>query len=224
MCVFAAPAVAAGTTTAAGGAAAAAGVGAAATTAATTAAASTGLFGLSAAASNLFLASLGLTAGTGLMQKSAAEKTASQIYQSALIANQSAEDSNRLQRAALAEQESETKKSSAQDIFAKNIQSLIASSKIVASERAGTAVGLLLMDQESQAASYRESRKQTLESFSRQIMRKNQGLDSQLLGRKNQLISNINQAYNQVPTLGSVLLNTAAQGLMTYAGLTTDLA
>ena len=223
MCVFAAPAVAAGTT-AAGGAAAAAGVGAAATTAATTAAASTGLFGLSAAASNLFLASLGLTAGTGLMQKSAAEKKASQIYQSALIANQSAEDSNRLQRAALAEQESETKKSSAQDIFAKNIQSLIASSKIVASERAGTAVGLLLMDQESQAASYRESRKQTLESFSRQIMRKNQGLDSQLLGRKNQLTSNINQAYNQVPTLGSVLLNTAAQGLMTYAGLTTDLA
>ena len=224
MCVFAAPAVAAGTTTAAGGAAAAAGVGAAATTAATTAAASTGLFGLSAAASNLFLASLGLTAGTGLMQKSAAEKTASQIYQSALIANQSAEDSNRLQRAALAEQESETKKSSAQDIFAKNIQSLIASSKIVASERAGTAVGLLLMDQERQAANYRESRNQTLESFSRQIMRKNQGLDSQLLGRKNQLTSNINQAYNQVPTLGSVLLNTAAQGLMTYAGLTTDLA
>ena len=223
MCVFAAPAVAAGTT-AAGGAAAAAGVGAAATTAATTAAASTGLFGLSAAASNLFLASLGLTAGTGLMQKSAAEKTASQIYQSALIANQSAEDSNRLQRAALAEQESETKKSSAQDIFAKNIQSLIASSKIVASERAGTAVGLLLMDQERQAANYRESRNQTLESFSRQIMRKNQGLDSQLLGRKNQLTSNINQAYNQVPTLGSVLLNTAAQGLMTYAGLTTDLA
>ena len=224
MCVFAAPAVAAGTTTAAGGAAAAAGVGAAATTAATTAAASTGLFGLSAAASNLFLASLGLTAGTGLMQKSAAEKTASQIYQSALIANQSAEDSNRLQRAALAEQESETKKSSAQDIFAKNIQSLIASSKIVASERAGMAVGLLLMDQKRQAADYRESRNQTLESFSRQIMRKNQGLDSQLLGRKNQLISNINQAYNQVPTLGSVLLNTAAQGLMTYAGLTTDLA
>ena len=223
MCIFAAPAVAAGTT-AAGGAAAAAGVGAAATTAATTAAASTGLFGLSAAASNLFLASLGLTAGTGLMQKSAAEKTASQIYQSALIANQSAEDSNRLQRAALAEQESETKKSSAQDIFAKNIQSLIASSKIVASERAGTAVGLLLMDQERQAANYRESRNQTLESFSRQIMRKNQGLDSQLLGRKNQLTSNINQAYNQVPTLGSVLLNTAAQGLMTYAGLTTDLA
>ena len=221
MCIFAAPAVAAAGTTA-GGAAAAAGVGAGA--AATTAAASTGLFGLSAAASNLFLASLGLTAGTGLMQKSAAEKTASQIYQSALIANQSAEDSNRLQRGALAEQESETKKSSAQDIFAKNIQSLIASSKIVASERAGTAVGLLLMDQESQAANYRESRKQTLESFSRQIMRKNQGLDSQLLGRKNQLTSNINQAYNQVPTLGSVLLNTAAQGLMTYAGLTTDLA
>tara|TARA_B100000945_G_C20308944_1_gene561853 strand:+ start:37 stop:684 length:648 start_codon:yes stop_codon:yes gene_type:complete len=184
------------------------------------AAGATGLFGLGAGASNLFLASLGLTAATGLAQRSAAQAAAKQTYQSALIANQSAEDAKRLQQEALAEQKSETEKASAQDIFAKNIQSLIASSKIVASERAGTTVGLLLQDQERQAANYRESINQTLESARRQYTRNIAGTEAQFLGRRNQLQSNINQAYNQIPSLGSVLLNTAVQGLSTYAGLT----
>ena len=200
MCIFAAPA------------------------AAGTAATSAGIFGLGAKASNLFLASLGLNLGTGLIQQQSAKQQANAVFQSALIANQSAEDSKRLQQEALAEQKSETEKASAQDIFAKNIQSLIASSKVVASERAGTTVGLLLQDQERQAANYRESINQTLDSAARQYTRNIEGTEAQFLGRRNQLTSNINQAYNQIPTLGSVLLNTAAQGLMTYAGLTTDLA
>ena len=114
MCIFAAPAVAAGTSAGAGAGAAAFGatalpaaaftapaavsfgtaaglgstLGLGATTAATTAATGAGLFGLGTKVSNLFLTSLGLTAGTGLMQKAAAEKTASQIYQSSLIAKE----------------------------------------------------------------------------------------------------------------------------------------
>ena len=167
----------------------------------------------------LFYGSLALNAATGLAQKSAAESNARQQYQSALIANQSAEDSKRLQQEALAEQKSETEKSSAQDIFAKNIQSLIASSKVVASEQAGTTVNLLLMDQERQAANYRESINQTLESAANQYTRNIKGTEAQFLGRRNQLTSNINQAYNQIPSLGSVLLNTAVQGLQTYTGL-----
>ena len=204
MCVFAAPAVAA------------TGAGAAATTAATGA----GLFGLGATASNLFLASLGLNLGTGLIQQQAAKQQANAVFQSALIANQSAEDAKRSQQQALAEQKSETEKASAQDIFAKNIQSLIASRKIVASERAGTTVGLLLQDQERQAANYRESINQTLESARRQYTRNIEGTEADFMNRRNRLQSNINQAYNQIPSLGSVLLNTAVQGLSTYAGLT----
>ena len=183
------------------------------------AAGATGLFGLGAAASNLFLASLGITAATGLAQKSAAESAANAVFQSALIANQSAEDAKRLQQQALSEQKSETEKSSAQNIFAKNIENLIASRKVVASERAGTTVGLLLQDQERQAANYRESINQSLESAKRQYTRNIEGTEAQFLGRRNQLQSNINQAYNQIPSLGSILLNTAASGLTTYAGL-----
>ncbi len=172
-------------------------------------------------AGGLFLGSLGLAAATGFAKKSAAEKAANQTYQSALIANQSAEDSKRLQLEAYAEQKSETEKTSAQDIFTKNIENLIASRKIVASERAGTTVGLLLQDQERQAANYRESINQTLESARRQYTRNIAGTEAQFLGRRNQLTSNINQAYNQIPSLGSVLLNTATQGLSTLASVGT---
>ena len=202
MCVFAAPAVAA----------TGAGAGAAAATGA-------GLFGLGATASNLFLASLGLNLGTGLIQQQSAKQQANAVFQSALIANQSAEDAKRLQQEAYAEQKSETEKSSAQDIFAKNIENLIASRKIVASERAGTTVGLLLQDQERQAANYRESINQSLESAARQYTRNIAGTEAQFLNRRNQLTSNINQAYNQIPSLGSVLLDTAVSGLQTYVGL-----
>ena len=98
--------------------------------------------------SALFAAGLGLNLATGLAQRSAAQSAANQTYQSALIANQSAEDAKRAQQEALAQQKSETEKASAQDMFAKNIQSLIASRKIVASERVGTTIGLLLQDQD----------------------------------------------------------------------------
>ena len=118
--------------------------------------------------SALFAASLGLTAANAFAQRSAAQSAANQTYNQALIAQQSAEDSKRLQQQALAEQKSETEKSKAQDIFAKNIEALQASRSIIASEQAGTTIGLLLMDQERQAANYRESVNQSLESYRRQ--------------------------------------------------------
>ena len=78
---------------------------------------------------------------------------------------------------------------------------------------------LLLQDQERQTANFRESINQALESASRQYTRNVDGLAAQRDDRRNQLISNINQAYNQIPSLGSVLLNVASQGLGTYAQL-----
>ena len=78
---------------------------------------------------------------------------------------------------------------------------------------------VLLMDEERQAANQRESINQELESFGRQYTRNVEGLVASRDNRRNQLQSNINQAYNQIPTLGSVILNTATQGFNTFAQL-----
>ena len=173
-----------------------------------------GLTGKAAAAFNI---GLGLTAANAFLGRAAAQQRADQTYNQALIAKQSAEDSKRLQQQALAEQKSETEKSKAQDIFAKNIEALQASRSIIASEQAGTTIGLLLMDNERQAANYRESINQSLESFRRQYDRNILETEAQFQNRRNDLQSNINQAYNQIPTLGQTLLNIGTGALNQYA-------
>ena len=169
----------------------------------------------------LFAASLGLNLVSGLAQRSAAQAAANQQYQSALVANRSAEQAFTAQQEATAAQLKETRASSAQEKLAKTIQGLQARGAIRASERAGLTVNLLLADQERQTANARESINQALESATRQYSRNIQGLEAQRDNRRNQLQSNINQAFNQIPSLGSVILNTAAQGLSSYAQLTT---
>ncbi len=179
--------------------------------------------GLSTGATTaLFAAGLGLTAANAFAQRSAAQSAANQTYNQALLAQQSAEDSKRLQQQALAEQKSETEKSKAQDIFAKNIEALQASRSIIASEQAGTTVGLLLMDQDRQAANYRESVNQTLESARRQYDRNILATEAGYQNRINQLQSNVNQAYNQIPSLAGTLLNVATSGLNSYVSLLPD--
>jgi F0F1-type ATP synthase membrane subunit b/b' len=78
-------------------------------------------------------------------------------------------------------------------------------------------VNLLLADAERQTANAREAINQSIESASRQYTRNIKGLEAQRDTRRNQLQSNINQAYNQIPSLASVILNTATQGLSSYA-------
>ena len=174
------------------------------------------VLGLGKAAGGLFLGSLGLNLATGLAQRSAAQAAAEQTYQSALIANKSAEQSFANQQEAIAAELRETRASKAQEKLAKTIQSLQAKGAIRASERAGLTVNLLLANQERQAANARESINQTLESIGRQYTRNVEGLVAQRDNRRNQLQSNINQAYNQIPSLGSVLLNVASTGLSNY--------
>ena len=173
------------------------------------------------ATSGLFAASLGLNLVSGLAQRSAAQAAAQQTYQSSLIANRSAEQAFTAQQEAISDQLKETRASSAQEKLAKTIQALQARGAIRASEQAGLTVNLLLADAERQAANARESINQSLESASRQYTRTVEGLIAQRDNRRNQLQSNINQAYNQIPSLGSIILNTAAQGLSSYTQLTT---
>ena len=176
--------------------------------------------GLGAKAGGLFLGALGLNLATGLAQRSAAQAAAEQTYQSALISNKSAEQSFANQQEAIAAELRETRASKAQEKLAKTIQGLQAKGRIRANEQAGLTVQLLLQDEERQTANAREAINQTLESIGRQYTRNVKGLVAQRDTRRNQLQSNINQAYNQIPSLGSVLLNVASQGLSTYGQLT----
>ena len=173
------------------------------------------VLGLGAKAGGLFLGSLGLNLATGLAQRSAAQAAAEQTYQSALISNKSAEQSFANQQEAIAAELRETRASKAQEKLAKTIQGLQAKGRIRANEQAGLTVQLLLQDEERQTANAREAINQTLESIGRQYTRNVKGLVAQRDNRRNQLQSNINQAYNQIPSLGSVLLNVASQGLST---------
>ncbi len=174
------------------------------------------VLGLGAKAGGLFLGSLGLNLATGLAQRSAAQAAADQTYQSALISNRSAEQAFARQQEATAAELKETRASKAQEKLAKTIQGLQARGSIRASERAGLTVNLLLANQERQTANAREAINQTMESISRQYTRNVEGLVAQRDNRRNQLQSNINQAYNQIPSLGSVLLNVASTGLSNY--------
>jgi len=177
--------------------------------------------GLAAGAqSALFAAGLGLNLATGLAQRSAAQAAANQTYQSSLIANRSAEQAFAAQQEALAAQLKESRASKAQDKQAATIRGLQARGAVKASGRAGLTVDLLLQDQERQTANFRESINQALESASRQYTRNVRGLEAQRDNRRNELTSNINQAYNQVPTLGSTLLNVATKGIGNYLTLT----
>jgi len=168
----------------------------------------------------LFAASLGLNLVSGLAQRSAAQAAAEQTYQSSLIANRSAEQSFTAQQEATAAQLKESRASQAQEKLAKTIQGLQAKGSIRASEQAGLTVNMLLADTERQTANLRESINQAMESQARQYTRVVSGLEAQRDTRRNQLQSNINQAYNQIPSLGSIILNTAAQGLNSYTALT----
>ena len=169
-------------------------------------------------AATAFNIGLGLTVANAFAGRAAARDRANQTYNQALIANQSAEDDKRKKQLALAERKAEEEKFAAQDKFAKTIDALQAKASIVASEQAGTTVGLLLMDQERQAANYREKINQSLESMQRQYTFNIQQTESQFLSRRNQLQSNINEAYNAIPSLGQTLLNIGTQGVGMYLG------
>jgi|TARA_A100001518_G_C1221308_1_gene65799 hypothetical protein len=172
--------------------------------------------GLTGKAATAFNIGLGLTVANSFVQSAAARSAANQTYNQALIANQSAEADKRQKQLALSERKAEEEKFAAQDKFAKTIDALQASRSIIASEQAGTTVGLLLMDQERQAANYREKINQSLESMQRQYLFNIESTESEFANRRNQLQSNINQAYNAIPSLGQTLLNIGTQGAGLY--------
>tara|TARA_R110002020_G_scaffold110296_7_gene254898 strand:+ start:1391 stop:1972 length:582 start_codon:yes stop_codon:yes gene_type:complete len=176
--------------------------------------AGSGLLGLSAATA--FNVGLGLTAANAFAGRAAAQDAANQTYNQSLITNRSLEENKRQQQLALSERKAEEEKFAAQDKFAKTIDALQASRSIIASEQAGTTVGLLLMDQDRQAANYREKINQSIESMQRQYLFNIEATESQFVSQRDQLQSNINKAYNAIPSLGQTLLNIGTQGAGMY--------
>ena len=170
-------------------------------------------------AGGLFLGSLAIGVASTVQAQRVANQQASYAYESARRSALSADAAFAAQQEALADNLKETRASSAQENLAKTIEGLQARGRTIASEQAGITVGYLLRDVERQSANARESINQALESATRQYSRNVQGLVAQRDNRRNQLQSNINQAYNQIPTLGSIILNTAAQGLSSFTAI-----
>ena len=168
---------------------------------------------------SLVAASAGISLFQGLAMRGAAQDAADQAYQVELAGVANAETDKRNKQAALMEQQSDKEKTSAQDKFAKSIDALKARASLLASERSGVSFGLILQDNERQAANYRESIRQSLESARRQHTRSIQQTEAQYQNIRNQYRSQTQQAYNQIPSLGSVLLGAASSGLQTQLSL-----
>ena len=168
---------------------------------------------------SLVAASAGISLFQGLTMRSAAQDAADQAYQVEVAGVANAETDKRNKQAALMEQQSDKEKTSAQDKFAKSIDALRARASLLASERSGVSFGLILQDNERQAANYRESIRQSLESARRQHTRSIQQTEAQYQNIRNQYRSQTQQAYNQIPSLGSVLLGAASSGLQTQLSL-----
>ena len=158
----------------------------------------------------------GLNLFQGLAMQGAAKDAARQTAEQEKVGVKSAEDSKRNQQLALAEQKASKEKQEAQNVFAKNIEILQAQKALLASGQAGNNISLLFRDLGRQGGNFRESIRQELESFSRQYDRNIQGTESEYQNIRNRLRSNTIQAYNQIPSTGSILLGAAASGLNTY--------
>tara|TARA_R100000781_G_scaffold106750_1_gene70812 strand:+ start:990 stop:1589 length:600 start_codon:yes stop_codon:yes gene_type:complete len=195
MCVFAVPA-----------AGAAAGAGA-------------GIFGLGAGASNLFLAQLGLTAVTSVMQMQQANRMAQYQGQAAVRAAESANKAFAIQQEGLASRLREERQKSAQERQEVGKKRLQAEGAIRASERTGLTIDLLLADADRQAANWQDALTQTMQSATQQYGRDVKGLEAQRDDRTNQAIDTRNQAMANQRSLLDVIAQTASTGLSSYSNL-----
>ena len=167
----------------------------------------------------MVVGSAGLNLFSGLAMRGAAKKNARDTYKRGLQANQSVEDSFGNQQSALGFRQRENQAIAAQKKLAQTIQGLQARGTARTSGITGITARLILGDLERQTLNKKDSIDQTLESVTRQYRRNVQGLVAERDNRRNQIQSQINQAYNQIPSLSSVILGAASQGLSTFASV-----
>ena len=157
----------------------------------------------------------GLSAFQGLAMQGAAKDKANQVAQQEVEGTQSAEDNKRNKQLALSEGKEEKKVAARQDKFAKRIDTLVATKALLAKGQVGNTTNLLVMDQARQGANYNEKIRQSIESMNRQYLFDIKGTEAEYQGIRNRYRSNTINAYNQIPSLGSIILNAAASGFNT---------
>ena len=157
----------------------------------------------------------GLNLFQGLAMQGAAKDTAKQTYQQEVEGTQSAEDNKRNKQLALSEGKQEKKAAARQDKFAKRIDALVATKALLAKGQVGVTTNLLVMDQIRQGANYNEKIRQSIESMDRQYLFDIKSTEAEYQGIRNRLRSNTINAYNAIPSTGSILLGAVGSAFNT---------
>ena len=160
----------------------------------------------------------GLSALQGLAMQGAAKDKANQVAQQEVEGTQSAEDNKRNKQLGLSEGLEEKKVSARQDKFAKAIDTLVATKALLAKGQVGNTTNLLVMDQARQGANYNEKIRQSIESMDRQYLFDIKETEAEYQGIRNRLRSNTIEAYNAIPSTGSILLGAASSAFSTELG------
>ena len=161
----------------------------------------------------------GLNLFQGLAMQGAAKDAANQTYNQEVEGVQSAEDAKRDKQLALAEGKQEKTVAARQDKFAKAIDTLVATKALLAKGQVGVTTNLLVMDQIRQGANYNEKIRQSIESMNRQYLFDVKGTEAEYQGIRNRLRSNTIEAYNAIPSTGSILLGAAGSAFNTELSL-----
>ena len=160
----------------------------------------------------------GLSAFQGLAMQGAAKDKANQVAEQERQGVQSAEDNKRQQQLALSEGKQEKTVAARQDKFAKAIDTLVATKTLLAKGQSGNTTNLLVMDQIRQGANYNEKIRQSIESMDRQYLFDIKSTEAEYQGIRNRLRSNTIEAYNAIPSTGSILLGAVGSAFNTELG------
>ena len=157
----------------------------------------------------------GLNLFQGLAMQGAAKDKANQTFQQEVEGTQSAEDNKRQQQLALSEGKQEKTVAARQDKFAKAIDTLVATKTLLAKGQSGNTTNLLVMDTVRQGANYNEKIRQSIESMDRQYLFDIKSTEAEYQGIRNRLRSNTINAYNAIPSTGSILLGAVGSAFNT---------
>ena len=160
----------------------------------------------------------GISLFQGLAMRGAAKDKANQVAEQERQGVQSAEDNKRQKQLALAEGKQEKTVAARQDKFAKAIDTLVATKALLAKGQSGNTTNLLVMDTLRQGANYNEKIRQSIESMDRQYLFNVKETEAEYQGIRNRLRSNTINAYNAIPSTGSILLGAASSAFSTELG------
>lgn len=157
----------------------------------------------------------GLNLFQGLAMQGAAKDKAEQVAEQERQGVQSAEDNKRNQQLALSEGKQEKTVAARQDQFAKRIDTLVKIKSLLAKGQSGNTTNLLVMDQARQGANYNEKIRQSIKSMNRQYLFDIKSTQAEYQGIRNRLRSNTINAYNAIPSTGSILLGAVGSAFNT---------